>query len=283
MRYLLAAILVVSLLSMASAAKSEQLVASPGQLFWVNGSWIPADQLHPGETFTTPDGVGIITTIRDVALPGNASCFSLATAPPHDFVANNMLARDVSCTTGATLYAADPAKPESPIQLVLSKLQGFVSGFWRLTSSKACNSTLSACRPLSVAPAAAQGERPLDGPYSSSSTNGTYPPTQPDSPQCSQYLQNLIGKPFSLPVLPHDANIASVPLLGPKLAFFQGAQLIALSFTISVDCPDSQTGMWRCAYNTLSTTAPTAGRLVCIPLAASDIARPPAMSVSANS
>ncbi len=273
MRSLLVAILIVSFLSMASAAQTGQLATSPGQLFRVNDSWIPADQLHPGDRFTTPDGhVAIIKSIQAMALPANTSCFSLSTSRPHDFFANNILARDVSCTAGPTLYAADPGKPEGPIQLDLSKLFDFISGFWRMTSSKSCNSTLSAYQTPSAAAAAARREHPLGAPPSSSGTNMTYPPTQPDPLECSWYLHDMIGKPFSLPVLPHDANIASVPLLGPKLAFFQGAQLIALSFTISVDCPDFHTGMWRCTYNTLSTTAPTAGRLVCIPLATSDTA-----------
>jgi hypothetical protein len=172
---------------------------------------------------------------------------------------------------GQTPHTAQLVKTPSSFQLALSKVLGFVSGLWRKTSNATCNPTLSACRSATATLVAAQGERPLDAPLYFSAANGTYPPAQPDSFECSQYLQNLIGKPFSLPVLDHDANVHSLPLLGPKLAFFQGTKLIALTFTISVDCPDSRAGAWRCAYNTLSTTAPTAGRLVCIPLATLNI------------
>ncbi len=130
MKAIVLATLILVLLPVVLAATTGQLIASPGQLFWVNGSWVPAGQLHPGDKFTTPDGqVGIVKTIQNVVLPENASCFSLSTSRPHDFFANNMLARDVSRTAGPTLHAVDPAEPQSPIQLVLSKLRDFISRF----------------------------------------------------------------------------------------------------------------------------------------------------------
>jgi hypothetical protein len=136
MKPLLVAILVVSLLSMASVAQAGQLVASPGQLFWVNGTWIPADQLHPGDKFMTADGhAAVIKTIQDVPLHQNASCFSLATSPPQDFFANNMLARDISPKTGQLLYTTKPPRIRSPIELVVSKLRDFFSQLWRMKAS----------------------------------------------------------------------------------------------------------------------------------------------------
>ena len=55
---------VVMFLSLAAASSTEQLVASEEAMFWVNGSWVPAEQLQVGDKFMTPDGkVAVVKSV----------------------------------------------------------------------------------------------------------------------------------------------------------------------------------------------------------------------------
>jgi hypothetical protein len=80
---------------------TEHLEATPEQLFWVNGSWIPASDLRPGDQFMTADGRNAtVTNITPVEIAENASCYGLQTEAPHDFFANGVLARDCTPPSG---------------------------------------------------------------------------------------------------------------------------------------------------------------------------------------
>ena len=93
--FILLAFLSFYLLALASA--SGQLRASQNQLFWVNGSWVPASQLKPGDRFMTPDGrVAVIGNITLANVTESAACHGLVTNSPHDFFANSILVHDAS-------------------------------------------------------------------------------------------------------------------------------------------------------------------------------------------
>jgi hypothetical protein len=87
--------ILVSFFLLGSASAAGQLRASTDQLFWVNGSWVPASDLRPGDQFTTADGrVAIVTNVTPVQADDELSCYDLHTEVPHDIFADGVLAHD---------------------------------------------------------------------------------------------------------------------------------------------------------------------------------------------
>ena len=97
MKAVLVVIMLMIAVPLAAATLSGEIATSQDQLFWVNGSWVPAEGLRPGDEFTTPDGRrAVVRNVATVDLTENVSCHGLLTDHPHDFFANKALTRDGS-------------------------------------------------------------------------------------------------------------------------------------------------------------------------------------------
>ena len=70
-------VLVCLMASSAVASSEREIVASQDTPFWVNGTWVPAESLKPGDVFVTPDGKRAVVTDVESASIENASCYGL--------------------------------------------------------------------------------------------------------------------------------------------------------------------------------------------------------------
>ena len=110
------------LVSAMSASQTDTLIASEDQLFWVNGTWIPASDLVPGDEFVTPDGRrAVVTDVQNTDLFVNDSCQGLVIEAPHDFFANGVLVHDG--TARAFALNSAPADTSGPLVAFFSRLR----------------------------------------------------------------------------------------------------------------------------------------------------------------
>lgn len=94
MRFI-SALLIVMLVTLATVATADEIAVSDDQLFWVNGSWVPARDLRPGDEFLTPDGKTAV--VQNVSMEqGSAGkpCYGLDVGSTHDLFANGILVHD---------------------------------------------------------------------------------------------------------------------------------------------------------------------------------------------
>ena len=76
----------------ATPARAAEVVASHDTRFWVNGTWVPAENLKVGDVFMTPDGKrAIVRDVESVSLE-NASCYGLVTDSARQGPANTHVA-----------------------------------------------------------------------------------------------------------------------------------------------------------------------------------------------
>ena len=69
------AFITMLLLALAAASTAREIPVSDEQLFWVNGSWIPARDLKPDDEFLTLDvKSAIVQNIRAAPMPAARPC-----------------------------------------------------------------------------------------------------------------------------------------------------------------------------------------------------------------
>ena len=72
-------VLVSMILLSAAPSRAGEIVASHDTRFWVNGTYVPAEDLKVGDTFLTPDGKrAVVRDVESVSMD-NASCYGLVT------------------------------------------------------------------------------------------------------------------------------------------------------------------------------------------------------------
>jgi hypothetical protein len=77
-------VLACMILLSAAPARAAEVVASHDTRFWVNGTWVPAENLKVGDVFVTTDGKrAIVKDVESVSLE-NASCYGLVTDSTHE-------------------------------------------------------------------------------------------------------------------------------------------------------------------------------------------------------
>ena len=72
-------VLACMILSSAAPARAAEVGASHGTRFWVNGTWVPAEDLKVGDVFVTPDGKLAIARDVEAVSMENATCYGLVT------------------------------------------------------------------------------------------------------------------------------------------------------------------------------------------------------------
>ena len=66
--------------SLSSAtARAAEVVASHDTRFWINGTWVPAEDLKVGDVFMTPDGKQAIVRDVETVSMDDATCYGLIT------------------------------------------------------------------------------------------------------------------------------------------------------------------------------------------------------------
>ena len=124
------------LLSIVSATETGRLLTSDDQLFWVNGSWLPADQVKVGDKFMTPEGkVAVVKSTQDVTSAENASCYGLLSENPHDFFANDVLAHDGSLSSREQANAEMTAGNHPCSESISARQGGPLGRFWEVVVS----------------------------------------------------------------------------------------------------------------------------------------------------
>jgi len=79
MKTMAALVLACMILLSAAPSRAAEVVASHDTRFWVNGTWVPAENLKVGDVFMTPDGKQAIVKDVEAVSMENASCYGLAT------------------------------------------------------------------------------------------------------------------------------------------------------------------------------------------------------------
>jgi len=104
----------LTLLSLSVVSGAGSLRIPPEQLFRVNGSWVPAEDLKAGDRFVMADGRGaVVRNITTMNGTPGTPCYGLVTDGPHDFFANGILSRDSSTPSAGPPARTGTSQPSS--------------------------------------------------------------------------------------------------------------------------------------------------------------------------
>ena len=88
MRTIILLVLACTILLPITPVRAGEIVASRDTIFLVNGTWVPAENLKPGDVFVTADGKrAVVTDVGSVSME-NASCYGLVTESAREDHAN---------------------------------------------------------------------------------------------------------------------------------------------------------------------------------------------------